>query len=99
MLAAGALEHLVLAGVGVARKVAYVRDVHRAGHIVAEAAQRLFKHVLHDVRAQVADVGEVVNGRAAGVHFDLAGLVRDKFLFSLGACVIELHGKYRILSL
>ena len=99
VLAAGALEHLVLAGVGVARKVADVRDVHRARHVVAEVAQRLFEHVLHDVGAQVADVGEVVNGRAAGVHFDLAGLVRDEFLFFLGACVVKLHGRYRVLSL
>ena len=91
VLAARALEHLVFAGVGIAGKVADVRDVHGAGHVIAEVAQGFFQHILHDVRAQVADVRIVVHGWAAGVHFDFAGFVRNKFFFFLCSCVIELH--------
>ena len=49
VLAARALEHLVFAGVGIAGKVADVRDVHGAGHVIAEVAQGFFQHILHDV--------------------------------------------------
>ena len=81
MLALGALEHFVLAGVCVGGEVADVGDIHDAADVVAEVAQALFQHVLHDIAAQVADVGVMVDRRAAGVHFDDIGMVGDKELF------------------
>jgi hypothetical protein len=39
VLAAGALEHLVLAGVGVAGQMSHVGDVHDPLHVVALIAQ------------------------------------------------------------
>ena len=81
MLALRALEHLVLAGVGVAGEVPHVGDVHHALDVVAEEAQILLQHVLHDIAAQVPDVREVVHGGAAGVHLDEVGIDGDKFFF------------------
>ena len=70
MLAARTLEHLVLAGIGIRGQMADVRDVHHALDGIAHVAQALFEHVLHNIAAQVADVGEVIDRRAAGIHFD-----------------------------
>ena len=68
VLPLGALEHLVLAGVGVGGQVSHVGDVHDAGDVIARVAEQLLQHVLHDIAAQVADVGKVVHCGAAGVH-------------------------------
>ena len=46
---------------------------------------KLLQYVLHDVGAQVADVGEVVDGGAAGVHFHPAGGVGAELLFFVGS--------------
>ena len=71
--------------------MADVGDVHNALDIVADIAQILFKYVLHDVGAQIADVREVIDGGAAGVHLDDVGMVGDKLV--LGACsgIIKFH--------
>ncbi len=81
VLPLGALEHLVLAGVGVGGQVAHVGDVHDPVHVIAVIAQKLLQHVLHDIGAQVADVGKVVHRGAAGVHLHMAGGVGGEFLF------------------
>ena len=86
-----ALEHLVLALVGVGGQVAHVRDVHHAVHVVAGVAQVLLQHVLHDVGAQVADVGKVVHRGAAGIHFHMAGGVGGEFSFLMGSGVVKIH--------
>ena len=91
VLALGALEHLVLAGVGVRAQVADVRDVHHALDVIAQVAQVFFQHVLHDVAPQVADMRVVVHSRAAGVHLDYIGVVGDELLFGMGRGIIELH--------
>ena len=57
-----------------------VGDVHDAQNVIARVAQVFFKHILHDVGAQVADVCVVIDGGTAGVHTHLALLVRDEFL-------------------
>ena len=91
VLALGALEHLVLALVGVARKVADVGDVHDAVDAVACEAEVLLQHILHDVAAQIADVGKVIDSRAAGVHLDVVrGMGLELFLF-VGGRIIEVH--------
>ncbi|CAN4072558.1 DUF based on E rectale Gene description, partial [Dysosmobacter welbionis] len=57
VLPLGALEHLVLALIGVGGQVAHVGDVHHPVDIIASPAEELLQHVLHDITAQVADVG------------------------------------------
>ena len=91
VLALCALDHLVLALVGVGCQMADVRDVHDALDVVAAVAQVLFEHVLHDVAAEVADVGEVIDRRAAGVHFDNVRVIRDEFFLFMRCRVIEIH--------
>ena len=88
VLPAGALEHLVLAGVSVGAEVANVSDVHHPVHIIAGPAQEFFQHVLHDVGAQVADVGEVVHRGSAGVHLHVAGGVGLELLLLVGGGII-----------
>ena len=88
VLALGALDHLVLALVGVAREVADVGDVHHAVHAVTRKAQILFQHVLHDVGAQIADVGKVVHGRAAGVHLHMVRRVGLEFFLFMGRGIV-----------
>ena len=88
VLALCARDHLVLAGVSVAREVTNVGDVHNALYVVAREAQVLLEHVLHNVGAEVADVGVVVDGGAAGVHIDLVAVVGNEFLLCLSERVI-----------
>ncbi len=57
-----------------------VGDVHNSVDIVADITEVFFQDVLHDVGAQVADVGEVVYSRSAGVHFNSAGGMGVKFV-------------------
>ena len=81
MLALCALEHLVLALVGIACEVTDIGDVHNALDIVADIAQVLFENVLHDVGSEVSDVRIVIHRRTAGVHFNYIGMIGDKVLF------------------
>ena len=91
MLAPSALEHLILAFVGVGGQVSHIGDVHDAVHIVPGVAQVLLQHVLHDVGAQVADVGKVVHRGAAGVHLHMAGGVGLELFFFVGGGIIQIH--------
>ena len=64
--------------------MAHVGDVHHPVHIIASPAEELLQHVLHDIAAQVADVGEVVHGGAAGVHLHAGrecGCLNSSFLW------------------
>ena len=91
VLALCALEHLVLARVGIRRKVADIRNVHDALDVVAAVAEILLQHILHDVGAQVADVREVIHRGPTGVHLYDVRMVGDEFLFPARCGVIELH--------
>ena len=88
VLPLGALEHFVLAGVGVAGQVAHVGDVHDPVDVVALVAEEFLQHVLHDIGAEVADVGEVVHRGAAGVHLHMAGGVGGEFCLLMGGAVV-----------
>ena len=81
VLALCALEHFILALVGIARKVSHVRNVHNALYVISDVAQISVQNILHDVCSQIADMGKMIHGRAAGVHRHLAGCVRNKLLF------------------
>ena len=88
----GTLEHLVLAGVGIGGKVTHIGDVHDTLDVVAGIAQGLLQHILHDVGAQVADVGIVVHRWAAGVHFHLIGRIWGKQFFLVRQGIVKIHG-------
>ena len=91
VLPVSALEHLILALVSIRGQVAHVRDVHDTVDAVAGIAQELFQHVLHDIAAEVADVGEVIHRGAAGIHFHMAGGVGGEFSFLMGSGVVKIH--------
>ena len=76
----------------------YVGDVHYPEHIVALPPQGLLQHVLHDVAAQVADMGKVIDRGTAGVEGDLARLVGLKRLLLVGHGVVKLHGIHMTVS-
>ena len=50
MLAFRAFQHLVLARVGIRRKMSDIGYVHRASDVNPRVVDILFKHVFHDVR-------------------------------------------------
>ena len=93
VLPAGALEHLVLALVGIGGQVAHVGDVHDPVHIVAHIAQVLLQHILHDVAAEVADVGKVIHRGAAGIHLHVARRVGPELLLLMGGRIIQIHSQ------
>ena len=86
-----ALEHLVLARVGITCQVTNVGDVHNAGNVVAAVTEVAVEDIFHNVGAQITDVRKVIHRRAAGVHAHLAGLVGNEFFFFSGCRVIKLH--------
>ncbi|CAN3988330.1 16S rRNA (cytidine(1402)-2'-O)-methyltransferase, partial [Dysosmobacter welbionis] len=91
VLPLGALEHLVLALIGIGGQVAHVGDIHHPVDIIASPAEELLQHVLHDITAQVADVGEVIHCGAAGVHLHAAGGVGLELLFLVGGRIVQVH--------
>ena len=91
VLPVSTLEHLILAFVSVRGQMAHVRDVHDTVDAVAGIAQKLFQHVLHDIAAEVADVGEVIHRGAAGIHFHMARCVGGEFGFLMGGGVVKIH--------
>ena len=91
VLAPCALEHLVFALVRVRGQVSHVRDVHDALNRVADVAQILFQHILHDIAAEIADVREVIDRGAAGVHFDELRVIGDKLFFFVRCGIIKIH--------
>ena len=74
--------------------MAHIGDVHDTLDIVALIAQSLFQHIFHNVGAQVANMGIVIDRRAAGVHFDDARIVGDKFFLFAGQRIIQIHRKH-----
>ena len=89
--AGGALFHLVVAGVGVAGQVAHVGDVHDVVHLVAVVLERTDQEVFENVRAEVADVGEMVHRRATTVHAHGGNAFGECEYFFLARCgVVEL---------
>ncbi len=77
--------------------MAHVGDVHHPQHVVAAVAQIFFQHILHDIGAQVADMGEMIDRGAAGIKLHLARLVGIEFLFFMGEGIVKLH-KIMLLS-
>jgi hypothetical protein len=74
--AAAALFHLVFAGIRVRSQVADVGDVDDVPHVDAVQLQHAPQGIAEQIGAQVADVGVVVDGRAAGVQASAAAFQR-----------------------
>ena len=91
VLAAGALEHLVLALICVGGQMADIRDIHNALHGIARVTEVFFQHILHDIAAQIADVCKVIDRRAAGIHFDQLRVIGDKFFLFVCSRVVKIH--------
>ena len=91
VLPLGALEHLVLALIGIGGQMADVGDVHDALDRIPGVTQILFQHILHDIAAEVADMGKMIDRGAAGVHFDQFRVVGDEFFFFMGRRVVQVH--------
>ena len=97
VLPAGALEHFVLTLVGIGGQVPYVRDVHHAVYIIPGIAEVFLQHILHNIAAQVPNVGEVIDRGAAGVHLHVAGGMGFELLFFMGGGIIEVHEAFLLL--
>ena len=94
VLPGGALKHLVFAGVGIGRQVAHIGNVHHPLYGVAKVAQTFLQHILHDVGAQVADVGIVIHRGAAGIHPDQLGVSGNEQLLFVGKGIIKVHTRF-----
>ena len=88
MLALCALEHLILARIGIACKMPYVGYIHSALHVIAGKAQIFFKHILHYIAAQVAYVRIVIHRRPAGIHLYQAWIVGYELFFFVRCRII-----------
>ena len=97
MLPGGALEHLVLAGIGIGRQVAYVCDIHDPLHTVAHITQALLQHILHNIGAQIADMGIVIDRGATGIHFDMLRVSGGKKLLLTGKRIVKVHGFFLLI--
>ena len=61
--------------------MSHVGYVHDALYVKPRVAQVLFEDILHYVGAQVADVREMVHGRATSIHFYSPFFYRFKLFF------------------
>ena len=50
------------------------------------------KHIKHDHRAGIADMGEIINGWAAHVHPHVARIERNERLFGAGQGIVKCDG-------
>ena len=91
MLTLCSLEHFILTLVCVGREVSHVGNVHNARYVIACVAKIFFKNVLHNIRAQISYMSEMIDRRSAGIHTYLAFLVRNKFFSDSCCCVVYFH--------
>ena len=88
VLPLSALEHFVLAGVGIGGKMAHVGDIHHTLDVIAQIPEIFLQHILHNIAPEVANVSEMIDRRAAGVHFDFSGLVGNQLLLGSSKRII-----------
>ena len=84
----GADRFAEFAGAGV-DLVLHVRDVADVGHAWVQSSQQAGDDVVDDDRPGVADMGEVVDGRAADVHADIGRIGWFKPLLTAGEAVVQ----------
>ena len=67
-----------------------VGEIHHVSESVAAEFEEAAEDVLENEGAVITDVGEVVDGGAAGVHGDFAGFLGDEGLGLVGESVVEM---------
>ncbi len=82
--AARAFFHFVFAGIGIRDQVADIGDVHHMFDLVTVEFQHPAQQIFEDIGAQVADMGVVVDGRAAGIQANFRGIERRELADSTG---------------
>lgn len=75
-----------------------IRDVHDMGNFVAHKCQVPLEKVFEDIRTEVADMGIVINGRAAGIELDFTRNNRRKGLDFAGESVKKCDHRRLILK-
>ena len=68
-----------------------VGEIHHVSESVAAEFEEAAEDVLEDEGAVIADVGEIVDGGAAGVHGDFARFLGDEGLGLVGERVVEVN--------
>ena len=87
---AGVFPQRLVLGHGIADDlVVHVRDVHDVVEAESAGAQPFAQEVEERERAEVADMGVIVNRGAAGIHADGVVARRRKLLHPLGQRVVE----------
>ena len=73
--------------------VVNVGDVANVFHMIrpVEVAEQPEQHVEHDERARIADMREVVNGRAADIHAHALGIERLENFLLPGPGIVKLE--------
>ena len=86
----------IVAGGACVDLVVDVGDVADIGHVVRAIvmAQHAEQQIEHDRGAAVADMGEVIDRRSAGIHADVLGIERHEGPLFTGERIVEaqLHG-------
>jgi hypothetical protein len=72
--------------------IVHIRDVHDVLQSEAVQPEDLAKEVHERERAEVADVREIVNRGAAGIHADRVIACRSELLDLLGKRIVEAQG-------
>ena len=71
--------------------MSHVRNIHYSFNIVTAVTEIFFKHILHNITAEISYMGKVVNRGTAGVHINLArNIFLEIFLF-MRKRVVKLH--------
>jgi hypothetical protein len=75
--------------------VVHVREVHHLHHPKAARFQEAPQDVLKHERAEIPDVGKIVDGRSAGVHAHLARVERDEGLDAVRQRIVKADFAHR----
>jgi hypothetical protein len=87
--------HLIFATISlsdiISRHVSDIGDVFDMAYFVTGAEQHTPERVRENESSEIADMGIVIHGEAAGIHADLAFFSGNEFFFGFREGIIELH--------
>ena len=63
-----AVEHFVLAIIGIAGQMPHIGYIHDALHIIAKITEVFFKDIFHYIASEVTDMRKVIHSGTAGIH-------------------------------
>lgn len=75
--------------------VVEIGDVAGIGHMVfaKDVAQQPIENIEHDDRARIADMGKIINRRAADIHAHIVSVDRCKFRFFACECIVKFQAQ------